>query len=280
MGVLDIVMQLRGKGFSDEEIINHLRQEKISPKEINDAISQANIKKAVSSEEALDFDGMEPSIMQNSQEEIPIPRPEKISYSPKTKEINESRYAPYSQQPISRSQTSRAMTIEQESPQEYSQPQSPEYDYNYSQENGTASDTDTMIEVSEQVFDEKISETLNQLESINKFKGITETKVDSFENRLRKIESMMDKLQIAILEKVGSYGENLESIKKEMGMMQDSFGKMVNPIINSKNINDMNRRQKLQNNEEFPIDYETGTSNISSDISSIMKPKKKISGRR
>ena len=37
----------------------------------------------------------------------------------------------------------------------------------------------------------------------------------------------MDKLQLAILNKIGSYGKTLESIKKEMSMMQDSFGKAL-----------------------------------------------------
>jgi hypothetical protein len=34
-------------------------------------------------------------------------------------------------------------------------------------------------------------------------------------------------LQIAILERIGSYGKNLESIKSEMEMMQNSFEKIV-----------------------------------------------------
>ena len=34
-------------------------------------------------------------------------------------------------------------------------------------------------------------------------------------------------MQIKILEKVGSYGGGLESIKKEMEMMQDSFSKTL-----------------------------------------------------
>jgi len=44
---------------------------------------------------------------------------------------------------------------------------------------------------------------------------------------LKRIETSIDRLQSAILEKVGSYGRGLDSVKKEMGMMQDSFGKMV-----------------------------------------------------
>ena len=40
----------------------------------------------------------------------------------------------------------------------------------------------------------------------------------------------MDRLQISILEKVGSYGKNIENVQNEMQMMQDSFSKVINPL--------------------------------------------------
>jgi hypothetical protein len=54
-----------------------------------------------------------------------------------------------------------------------------------------------------------------------------QTKMENLSERVKKIENIIDKLQIAILEKIGSYGGNLESIKKEMSMMQDSFSKVI-----------------------------------------------------
>jgi len=41
---------------------------------------------------------------------------------------------------------------------------------------------------------------------------------------------LIETLQIKILEKIGSYGQSIESVKKEMNMMQDSFAKMVPDI--------------------------------------------------
>ena len=43
MGVLDQVMDLRGKGASDQEVIRILKGQGISPKEINDAMGRAQI---------------------------------------------------------------------------------------------------------------------------------------------------------------------------------------------------------------------------------------------
>ena len=60
---------------------------------------------------------------------------------------------------------------------------------------------------------------------------LTQTKIDNIADRLKRIEATIDKLQMTILEKIGSYGNNLESIKKEMAMMQDSFGKVVNQAV-------------------------------------------------
>ncbi|HLD38409.1 MAG TPA: hypothetical protein VJA20_03135, partial [Candidatus Nanoarchaeia archaeon] len=69
-----------------------------------------------------------------------------------------------------------------------------------------------------------------QISNFREFSAISETKFSNFENRLKKIESIIENLQIKILEKIGSYGQGLESIKKEMTMMQDSFSKTL-PIL-------------------------------------------------
>lgn len=292
MNVLDRIIELKNQGIEDEEIINQLRQEKISPREIENALNQAQIKRAVSKED-YEFDEMEPSIMSQENLEIPVPKPIEKSYSPKTREIEENyepsdRFSKSNQQ--QKSSVKTAQYSQQVSAPEYSkmqykqQPQTQESFSDYSQDQSydvKYSDTDAMIEVSEQVFDEKISEILNQLDSINKFKVISETKLENFETRLRKIESMIDNLQISILEKVGSYGENLSFIKKEMEMMQDSFGKVINPLVEKSQA-----KSEIKSVERYHKDFydpeEANTSNISSDISSIIKakkPKKFISKR-
>ena len=65
------------------------------------------------------------------------------------------------------------------------------------------------------------------LEDLNEFKTLTQSKVENISERLKRIETSIDRLQAEILEKVGSYGRGFDSIQKEMSMMQDSFGKVV-----------------------------------------------------
>ena len=91
-------------------------------------------------------------------------------------------------------------------------------------------DTDTMIEIAEQVFQDKIKLIQKQVENTRELKNILQSNIENLSERLKRIESVIDKLQIQILEKVGSYGEDLRAMRKEIGMMQDSFGKTINSV--------------------------------------------------
>jgi hypothetical protein len=200
MGVLEQITQMKNQGIPDEEIINNLQQQGISPREIDDALNQSRIKNAVSDTGTEDI---QPSIMENPP--TPIQQNQGI-YTPQTQEMSEDTYAPqpgYDQQEV------------------------------YQQENydGYSEGTDNMIEIAEQIFSEKIKKLQKQVENINEFKTSAQTEINNTTEKLKRIETIIDKLQIAILEKIGSYGKNLESIKKEMSMMQDSFGKVVNQAV-------------------------------------------------
>lgn len=224
MAILEKVTQMRNQGIPDDQIISNLRQQGVSPNEINNALNQADIKSAVTGP---------------SPEEIQAPGPQQnLQQYPMTQENQPQQY--YSQQPYAQqtNQQNYPQMQQQEAypQQEYYQEQNyPQEEY-YPQENYNnyypqeGFDSNTLIEISEQVFSEKIKKTEKIIENLNEFKTITQTKVENIDERLKKLETMIDKLQITILEKIGSYGNNLDSIKKEMGMMQDSFGKIVNNV--------------------------------------------------
>ena len=194
MGILDDIQQMKNSGQEDEQIVQSLKERGVSPKEINDAFNQVKIKGAVSNEKDY-YPGQ--------------------TYS-QTQEIQES---------------SAPQEIQEYAPQEQQYQQEP-YQQGY-YEGGQMSggtDTDTIMEIAEQVFQERSSKMQSQLNNLNDIKTILQSNVENISERLKRIENTIDKLQISILNKVGSYGENLESIKKEMSMMQDTFGKMINPI--------------------------------------------------
>jgi len=205
MGVIDQVTQMRQRNMPDSDIISELRKQNISPREINEALNHAQIKNAVS------------DIRGDENLEAPMPGG---GYPP-----NEG----YGQDAGYDQQQMQQQGYDQSQQQTYSpQPQSYQqggYGDYYQQQ--PAVNTDTIVEVSEQVFNEKISEFSKKVDSIDEFKSLTQAKLENMNERIKRIEAIMDKMQSAILEKVGSYGSNLESVKKEMSMMQESFAKIA-----------------------------------------------------
>lgn len=265
MGVLDQVTDLKNQGMADGKIVSTLREQGISPKQINDALNQAKIKSAVSS--SGQSDEMEPSIMpapQNpnvqqgssdtdsdgadlSNEDLTppptysnIPSAAQKSFGRMTKEADEDEensQGEYVPQPGDQGQyympfPGQGQNSYANQNQGYA-PASQSYEYQPSSEGASAGgvDSDTMIEIAEQVFSEKSKPIQKNIDDLTEISTLIQSKIENFADRLKRIESTIDSLQHAVLDKIGSYGSNLESIKKEMGMMQDSFGKIVNTAL-------------------------------------------------
>ena len=252
MGVLEQVMELKRTGIPENEIMGKLREQGVSPNAITEALNQAKIKSAVSSGGGIKNE-MEPSMMgpegaEPPPKELPTeggfsdadltPAPPRYPTSPPQKGItpvsrevsNEEEYVPQPQGEFYPNQDQQQYQQEQYQPEQYiPQGYSPQQEYGYP--TSGISDTDTIIEITEQVFSEKIKTIQKQVEDLTEFKVLAQTKIDNISDRLKRIELNIDRLQAEILEKVGSYGRGLEGIKKEMGMMQQSFGKIVKTVV-------------------------------------------------
>jgi len=198
MGTLDEIMKMKNQGKNDEQIYTALKQKGTSPKEIENAMDQAKIKNAVT-----DMKNMELSIINQR--------------TPPTPSIQE----PIQDQ-IPQEQAYIPQEYSQQSPAEYY----PQENYDYPQ----GMESDTIVEIAEQVFLENEKKIQKQLEELNEFKTLTQARVEDFSERLKRIETTIHQLEVAILEKVGSYGQGINNIKNEMSMMQDSFGKIVNTV--------------------------------------------------
>ena len=90
-----------------------------------------------------------------------------------------------------------------------------------------ATDTESMIEISEQVFADKTKEIEKRLNKEEEFSNLTKVRLENMEQRLQRLEQMFDKLQLEVLGKIGSVVSGVRSNKKEMTMMQNSFRKVV-----------------------------------------------------
>ena len=220
MGILDEINNMKNQGIGEREILNTLQERGVTPRAIEDAFNQMRIKKAVSSESPYGEEGMEPSIMGTGLNPREMVSPTQL-YVPKTQEINHNQDDFYSPNPPQFNEEAEIPRRGEYNQEEYI----PQEGYESQAVGGY--DTDTLIEVAEQVFSEKIKKEQKQIAALNEFATLAETRISSDHERIKKMEGIIDKLQAAILEKVGSYGRDLNSIKNEMGMMQESFEKMV-----------------------------------------------------
>jgi hypothetical protein len=214
MAIAEQVQNMKQQGINDSEIIKRLQEIGHSPLEINQAIEHSKIKEAVSNlnselpdeqrEEMNLNSGMQPSVMEAPQEQ----------------DYQEPIYQEQQQMP------------EQYYPQQQQNPYPQEEQYSQYQQYQTTN-SENMVEITEQIFEEKIDKMRKKIVEMNSFGMVIDKKVKNIDERLKKIEEFIQELEIKIIGRIGSYGENLQDIKKEMEMMQDSFGKVINPLLDN-----------------------------------------------
>ncbi|MBU2616879.1 MAG: hypothetical protein KKB79_02760 [Nanoarchaeota archaeon] len=302
MGVLEQVSDLKNQGLEESAIVNQLTDSGISPKDIIEAINHVKIKKAVSSEDTGNSSkGMEPSIMANPKdsEEESLPTEGEISdedltppkredslgtyqiSTPMTKEMSEEedkevpkpsgkKHSEEEQEEYSPGQNSKQEYFPSQN-QDYSQGFQQDYDYS-AQPQAMApqglSDADTIIEIAEQVFIEKIKNIQKKVDDLTEFKTLSEVKIDNISDRLRRIENTIDRLQADVLEKVGSYGRGIESVKREMDMVQESFGKVVNNLADH---GERTHHHTTQSHKTHPIHKTHSTSHAKKKVKKTKK---------
>lgn len=214
MALLEKITSMKQTGMNDLQIVNALKEEGITPREISEALSQMRIKSAVASEEA---NQMEPSIMQTTS----------------TQGSNNQQYT--EQYPA------------QDSSQNYNQ----EYaDPNYYSQ---TLDLETIRDVAKQESEEAIKKIKTDLETLNKFKTENNFELQNLDNRITKIENIIQELQTAIIRKIGEYGEAVSTISQDLRETQKSFSKVINPLLDKKRgIDSIKEEQEPEEPQDKP----------------------------
>ncbi len=200
MSLLNQVKKMQEQGIQDSQISQQLAEQGYSPKEINDSLEQSKIKAAVS---------QNPNQNYQQQEQYQAPQPSNQNY-----QEQEQYQAP---------QPSNQNYQQQE---QYQAPQSPQ-SYNYEQYQPYSSSAGNMAEIAEQIAVEKVNKVKSDLNELKRFKNLSDGKIKLLDKRLKKIEDTIDNLEKSIIAKVGDYGENIQGIKQEMEMMQETFTKTI-----------------------------------------------------
>ena len=108
-------------------------------------------------------------------------------------------------------------------------PQEQEYQYQdqqYSSYQPMSVSPDTISEVAEQVVAEKLGPIATRVEKLFDQKATFEAQIQYLDDRLKRIEKIIDRLQLSLLQKVGEYVTNVDDIKREMIETQKSFKAM------------------------------------------------------
>lgn len=207
MGLKEDISKIIGEGKSEQEASFMLQQRGYGIKEIEDSIAQLRIKMAVSSDSQGSQEyagGMQESVMN--------PQIQRVAVQDNIPPVQE-------QDTLEQYREQYAQGGTQQNTY------NPGYDQNIQYDN---SNSDIVTEIAEQVVSEKLSSLKNSLESVYNLKNTLEAKMESLDERLKKIEKIIDRLQLSILQKVGDYLTNVEDIKKELVETQKTFKSMVN----------------------------------------------------
>ena len=202
MGLLDIIKEMQDQGISNQGIFENLQRQGYKPTQINDAINQLKIT-------------IQPMDTQNQTQQYAFNQQQDFNQQPNFNQ---------EQQYTENQQNYPQEDYYTQTPQAYS---GEEY---YQQ---PSFNTETITEITEQVISEKFREYNKRTGDIVSFKNTIQDKVDDINTRLKRIESTIDKLQQAIIQKIGEFGENTQIIKKDLESLHDTTSKLMNPLIDN-----------------------------------------------
>jgi len=202
MELLDIIKEMQDQGISNQGIFENLQRQGYKPTQINDAINQLKIT-------------IQPMDTQNQNQQNAFNQQQDFNQQPNFNQ---------EQQYTENQQNYPQEDYYTQTPQAYS---GEEY---YQQ---PSFNTETITEITEQVISEKFREYNKRTGDIVSFKNTIQDKVDDINTRLKRIESTIDKLQQAIIQKIGEFGENTQIIKKDLESLHDTTSKLMNPLIDN-----------------------------------------------
>lgn len=212
MGLLEEVQRMRSTGMQDDQIVLKLQEQGNPYRTISEAMSQSKIKQAI------------------EEPELPLP-PMPSDMQPQQDYQSENMQPRQEYQSESMQEMQPSIQTQQPEQQEYFSGYSPDSQVqNFQQQNYEYSQglsSDTIMEISEQIVSEKLSDVRKKLEKMSNFKTELETKTESIEERLKRIEKIIDTLQASVLRKVGDYVTNVEDIKTELIETQKTFAKVL-----------------------------------------------------
>lgn len=229
MALLDKLESMKQRGMSDMQIMTALKEEGYSPLQVNEAFSQSKIKSAVSKDNSAENQpDLQPSIMQPEQQtSMSVPSPDGQSLQVQSAQSQQA----YASQPIPQYTQEQSQYENQQQYPQYSDPNAQYSQEGYYQQ---GLDLETVRDIAKQEIEQSLKKIKDQVNSLEKMKTDLSFEVQNMDNRLNKIESVMQELQSAIIRKMGEYGESIQGISQEIKATQKSFSKMIDPLLDKR----------------------------------------------
>lgn len=236
MAILDEIRRMKQEGRSEQEIALDLKQRGFQQRDIADSLSQMQIKEAVSPPFQDNYTQQDNF---TQQEEYNSPEYQ-LPDMPNEQQMMNMQPSMMDQQIPQPSgnyqeQYPREAYPEDQYPQEAYQENNHPQDayptdqylqdagYDYQQYSSSPLSSDTISEIADQIISEKLAGIRDQLEDSIDSKTTAETKLSHLDERLQRIEKIIDRLQLSILQKVGEYATSVSDLKKEVIETQKSF---------------------------------------------------------
>ncbi len=254
MALIEIIQQMRAQKMSDSQIVKALSEENFTPVQINEAFNQIKVKDIVRNEySAQQQEQLTPSIMDQSQEGLSEMPSSQAQMQPQFQEQPQAQmqyanqaeqyYDPNQQYP----QTGTGAGAEE---QGYEQTYAGYPNSNQEQYYSQAIDLETIKDIAKQLIEQELEKIKSGLSDVSKLRTELVLEMKSMDARLTKIENTISELQSAIIRKVGEYGESISDLSSELHATQESFSKLINPIIDEKR-KIMKPQQTQQNQKNF-----------------------------
>ncbi|MBM3246946.1 hypothetical protein FJZ17_00170 [Candidatus Pacearchaeota archaeon] len=236
MALLDRIGKMKQTGMSDSQVADTLMQEGISPREVNDALGQSKIKSAIYPNEQAQGEeqAMQPSIMEQSEGGTAAPLPSQ-GYQNQNYYPGQDNTQGFYQDPT--------QAYAQDG---YDQTQQG-YDQVYYQQ---AIDMETVRDITRQEIEDSLKKIKQDMDALSKIKTEMKFQVQGIDSRLARIENIIQELQSAIIRKMGEYGEAISSVSEELQATQNSFSKMINPLMDKKRGYQEDLKNQAQESQE------------------------------
>ncbi len=228
----DKVLQMRGQGVSNNQIIQILQREGYDLTAIFNAMNQADIKGGVEAagmtnpEAYPEAEPVEGGQTMPQQPLPPLQYPNQQQY-PQSADAGAMGMPQQEYMPEPEQQQSMPPQYPQQMPMQY-----PQQEQQYAAPSPSF-ESQRIEELAEAIIDEKWNEIVRSINKIIDWKERLETRVSKIEQQLEDLNKSMDVLHKGVLGKITDYDQNLTNVGAEIKAMEKVFQKVLPSLTES-----------------------------------------------